>query len=114
MKKILFLIFLSILLNQCSSTPKKFNVEKDNCRSIHGYFTKSQNCLELKFESIDPKNYGEYQNLHSLILKAIANRVYKNKLDNNQAWLIYDDIIKGFNKSKDKNQYLITVLNKYS
>ena len=114
MKKIIIFIFLSILLNQCSSTPKKFNVEKDNCRSIYGYFTKSQNCLELKFESIDPKNYGEYQDLHSLILKAIADRVYENKFDNNQAWLVYEDVIKDFNNAKDKNQYLITVLDKYS
>ena len=114
MKKIIVFIFLSILLNQCSSTPKKFNVEKDNCRSIYGYFTKSQDCLELKFESIDQKNYGEYQDLHSLILKAIADRVYENKFDNNQAWLVYEDVIEDFNKAKDKNQYLITVLDKYS
>ena len=77
-------------------------------------FTKSQDCLELKFESIDPKNYSEYQDLHSLILKAIADRVYENKLNNDQAWLIYEDVIKDFNKAKDKNQYLITVLDKYS
>ena len=114
MNKIVIFSFLFLLLNQCASTSKKFSAEKDNCRSIHGFFTKSQDCLELKFESIDPKNYGEYQDLHSLILKAIADRVYENKLDNNQAWLIYEDVIRDFNKAKDKNQYLITVLDKYS
>ena len=55
-----------------------------------------------------------YQDLHSLILKAIADRVYENKFDNNQAWLVYEDVIKDFNNAKDKNQYLITVLDKYS
>jgi len=114
MKKIFLFSILLLVLNQCASTSKKFNTEKDNCKSIHGFFTKSQDCLELKFESIDPKNYSEYQDLHSLILKAIADRVYENKLNNDQAWLIYEDVIKDFNKAKDKNQYLITVLDKYS
>ena len=102
MNKVVIFAFLLLLLNQCTSTSKKFNVEKDNCRSMYGFFTKSQDCLELKFENIDPKNYGEYQDLHGLILKAIADRVYENKLNNDQAWLIYEDVIKGLSQANTK------------
>ena len=113
MNKIIIFIFILLFFNSCASN-KKFQLAKENCKTTYGYFTKSQDCLELKFESLNPNKYSEYKELHSLILKALSDRVYKNIIDNNQAWLIYDDIIKGFNKSKDKNQYLITVLNKYS
>lgn len=113
MKKIILFICIILFINACASN-KKFNVAKDDCKATFSYFTKSQDCLELKFESISPKKYTDYKNLHSLIVKALSNRVYDNKLDNNQAWLIYEDIIKDFNKAKDKNQYLITVLDKYS
>ena len=44
----------------------------------------------------------------------MANQVYENKIDNVQAWLIHEDIILGYEKSKKKQDYLITVLTKYS
>lgn len=113
MNRIIIIILSLIILSSCASKPK-FNVEKDKCKSTYGYFTKSIKCLELKFESSNPDKFNEYIDLHSMVMKALADQVYENKMDNNQAWTIYDDIIADFNKAKDKNKYLINVLDKYN
>jgi len=111
MKKIILFLFLIVLFNGCAST-KKF--EKETCQTIHGLFTKSVDCLELKFIQINPKKYQEFEKTHSLVLKALADQVYENRINNVQVWQIYDDIMLTFKKSKNKQEYLLTVLSKYS
>ncbi len=100
-----------ILLSGCAFN-KKF--EKETCQTIHGLFTKSVDCLELKFIQINPKKYQEFEKTHSLVLKALADQVYENRINNVQAWQIYDDVMFTFKKSKNKQEYLLTVLSKYS
>lgn len=103
-------ILLLFFLNNCT-TNKKF--EKETCQQIHGLFTKSMSCLELKFININPTKYRKYEQTHNLILKALANQVYQSRISNVQVWLIYDDIINDFEKSKNKENYLAKVLEKY-
>ncbi len=100
-----------MLLTGCA-TNKKF--EKATCQEIHGLFTKAKDCLELKFLKINPKNYEKYETTHNLILQALANQVYKNKINNVQVWIIYEDIIDDFNESKKKEEFLLSVLSRYS
>jgi len=111
MKKYVSILFLVFFLSGCA-TGNKFGEE--TCKEIHGQFTKAVKCLELKFVSLNPKKNEEYKDTYDLILKALANQVYENRIDNVQAWLIYEDIILGYKKSKKKQDYLITVLSKYS
>ena len=110
MKKIFLLVFFILLLNGCAN--KKF--EKETCQQIHGMFTKAVSCIELKFLKINPKKYEKYETTHNLILKAIADQVYENRINNVQAWAIYDDIILDFNKSKNKEEFLLSVLTRYN
>ena len=69
--------------------------------------------MKLKFININPKKYKKYEETHKLILKALADQVYENRINNVQVWLIYDDIILNFKKAKKKEGYLTTVLSKY-
>ena len=39
------------------------------------------------------KQYEKYETSHNLILQALADQVYQNRISNTQVWLIYDDII---------------------
>ena len=103
-------MFSLLLLNGCAN--KKF--EKATCQEIYGLFTKAISCLELKFIKINPKKYENYEATHNLILKALADQVYENKIDNSQVWKIYDDIINDFKKSKKKDKFLLSVLSKYN
>ena len=112
MKKILLLGSLILFLTSCAAN--KYEKEKEKCKDFYGYFTKSKKCLELKFESSNPKKYHENKELHGLILSALADQVYENKIDNNQAWILYEDVIQGFNKAKNKTNYLVTALVKYN
>ena len=107
-----FIIVVSLLILSGCATNKKF--EKTTCQEIHGLFTKSISCLELKFLKINPKKYEKYETSHNLILQALADQVYQNRITNSQVWLIYDDIIGDFKKSKKKEEYLISVLSRYS
>lgn len=107
MNKIFLFIFLIFIATACAT--KK--IDKEQCKDIYGYFTKAKDCLALKFESSNPKKYKEQ---HSLILNALADQVYENKIDNGQAWTIYEDVILEFTKSKNKTEYLENVLDKYS
>ena len=68
----------------------------------------------IKIYKFKSKKNEEYKDNYDLILKAIANQVYESRIDNVQAWLIYDDVILGFKKSKNKQEYLNKVLSKYS
>ena len=106
-----FIIVVSLLMLSGCATNKKF--EKATCQEIHGLFTKSISCLELKFLKINPKKYEKYETSHNLILQALADQVYQNRISNVQVWLIYDDIILNFKKAKKKEEYLTTVLTKY-
>ena len=110
MKKFFFILFSLLLLNGCAN--KKF--EKATCQEIHGLFTKAISCLELKFLKINPKKYEKYETSHNLILQALADQVYQNRITNAQVWLIYDDIISDFKKSKKKEEFLLSVLSRYS
>tara|TARA_B100000959_G_C14726578_1_gene519169 strand:+ start:289 stop:627 length:339 start_codon:yes stop_codon:yes gene_type:complete len=112
MKKLLLCIFLILITTSCAN--KKFIQNKEHCKDIHGYFTKAKNCLAIKFENSNPKKYQEYKALHSMVLKTIANQVYENKINNDQAWIIYEDTILEFNKSKNKTEYLSNVIDKFS
>ena len=107
-----FIIIVSLLILSGCTINKKF--EKATCQEIHGLFTKSISCLELKFLKINPKKYEKYETSHNLILQALADQVYQNRITNAQVWLIYDDIINDFKKSKKKEEYLISVLSRYS
>ena len=60
------------------------------------------------------KKNEQYKDTYSLTLKALANQVYENKINNTQAWLLYDDIIVGFGNAKDKQKFLINTLSKYN
>ena len=111
MNKFFIVIFSLLILSGCTPN-KKF--EKDTCKEIHGLFTKSISCLELKFLKINPKQYEKYETSHNLILQALADQVYQNRISNTQVWLIYDDIISDFKKSKKKEEYLISVLSRYN
>jgi hypothetical protein len=111
LKKILPFICLIFIVTSCA-TNQKFG--KEHCKDLYGYFTKAKNCLALKFENSNPKKYQEYKALHSVVLKTIANQVYENKINNDQAWTIYEDIVLEFNKSKNKTEYLSNVIDKFS
>jgi len=54
-----FIIVVSLLILSGCATNKKF--EKATCQEIHGLFTKSISCLELKFLKIKPKKYEKYE-----------------------------------------------------
>ncbi len=109
MKNFFLIILFSLLVSGCAN--KKF--EKATCQEIHGLFTKALNCLELKFLKINPKKYEKYETAHNLILKALADQVYQNKINNVQVWTIYDDIILDFEQSKKKEEFLLSVLSRY-
>ena len=108
----IFIVIVSLLILSGCSTNKKF--EKATCQEIHGLFTKSVSCLELKFLKINPKKYEKYETLHNLILQALADQVYENRINNIQVWQIYDEIISDFKKSKNKEEFLLSVLSRYS
>ena len=107
-----FIIVLSLLILSGCAANKKF--EKATCQEILGLFTKSISCLELKFLKINPKKYEKYETSHNLILQALADQVYQNKITNAQVWIIYDDIIEDFKQSKKKEEFLLSVLSRYS
>ena len=107
-----FIVVISLLMLSGCATNKKF--EKATCQEIHGFFSKSISCLELKFLKINPKKYEKYETSHNLILQALADQVYQNRISNTQVWLIYDDIISDFKKSKKKEEFLLSVLSRYS
>ena len=108
----IFIVIVSLLILSGCSTSKKF--EKATCQEIHGLFTKSISCLELKFLKINPKKYEKYETSHNLILQALADQVYENRINNVQVWQIYDEIISDFKKSKNKEEFLLSVLSRYS
>ena len=111
MQKYLAFLFLVLFLNGCA-TGNKYG--QQTCKDIHPKFTKAIKCLELKFTSLYPKKNDEYKETYNLVLKAVADNVYENKIDNAQAWVIYDDVVLGFREAKKKQEYLITVLSKYN
>jgi hypothetical protein len=108
--KIFLFIFLIFIATGCATK----TIDKERCKDIYDYFTKAKDCLALKFESSNPKKYKKYKDTHILILEALTNQVYENKIDNNQAWTIYEDVILEFTKSKNKTEYLENVLDKYN
>ena len=79
MKKYVSILFLLFFLTGCA-TGNKFGEE--TCKDLHGQFTKAVKCLELKFVSLNPKKNEDYKDTYELILKALANQVYENRIDN--------------------------------
>ncbi len=110
MKNILLLSILIFLANGCATNTKKFETQKVKCKEIYGYFTKSKDCLGLNFQKFYSSKDNEYEKQHDLVLDAISNQVYENKIDNEQAWENYEDILIGFRESDDKSAYLTNVI----
>ena len=110
MKNILLLSIFLVLVNGCATKTKKFDAQKVKCKEIYGYFTKSKDCLGLNFQKYFSAEDGEYEKQHDMVLDAISNQVYENKINNEQAWENYEDILIGFRKSKDKSGYLTNVI----
>ena len=110
MKNILLLSIFLVLVNGCATKTKKFDTQKVKCKEIYGYFTKSKDCLGLNFQEYFSAKDGEYEKQHDLVLDAISNQVYENKINNVQAWENYEDILIGFRKSKDKSGYFTNVI----
>tara|TARA_B110000211_G_scaffold129528_1_gene148815 strand:+ start:1967 stop:2314 length:348 start_codon:yes stop_codon:yes gene_type:complete len=111
MKKISFLLIISVLLlNACATKTKKFNTQKENCKEIYNYFTQSKNCLGLNFQTYYEEKNSEYEKQHDVIINAISNQIYSNIVTNDQGWKNYEIIIKDFRSSKNKTKYLTNVI----
>ena len=50
------------------------------------------------------------QKQHDVLIAALADQVYKNKVSNVQVWDIYDEFLAGFRKSKNKANYLTNAI----
>ena len=57
-------------------------------------------------EQFDPE-----RNLwRNVLIVALADQVYTNKINNIQVWDIYDEFLTGFRKSKNKVNYLTNAI----
>jgi len=43
----------------------------------------------------------------------LSDQIYKNIISDDQAWTLYQDIIKDFTSAKDKNKYLTNVIYRF-
>ena len=103
--------------------PDNYIVEE---RSV--YMSHIENYVESNKELLGIKSYdvfyttwtahftGHFSSNRNTLLtrEEAADQVYENKINNVQAWLVYDDIILSFSKAKNKQEYLLSVLSKYS
>ena len=62
-------------------------------------YSKSQN-IRIINNFYSEKNQ-EYEKQHDVLIAALADQVYKNKVSNVQVWDIYDEFLAGFRKSKN-------------
>jgi len=129
MKKNILLIIALAFLNACAeytavvgpgvTLAKSGSVIHSGASAAAGYVIKKttgkfpgEHVLTLVKKN--PRQYDENKKLHGLILSALADQVYENKINNDQAWILYEDVIQGFNKAKNKTNYLVTALVKYN
>tara|TARA_Y100001958_G_C21040734_1_gene410444 strand:- start:414 stop:758 length:345 start_codon:yes stop_codon:yes gene_type:complete len=110
MKKVLTLLFMVLALNACSTKATKYKTKVENCREIYGYFTKSLDCLGFNFSNLYSEKNEEYEKQHDVLIVALADQVYTNKINNIQVWDIYDEFLTGFRKSKNKVNYLTNAI----
>lgn len=112
-KKIAIINILFFLITSCTTTATKFNKKKEDCEKIYTYFTQSKDCLGLSFQTYYDKKNTEYEKQHDIIVNALSDKIYKNIISNQQAWTLYQDIIKDFNDATDKNKYLTNVIYRF-
>ena len=112
-KKIAIINILFFLITSCTTTATKFNKKKEDCEKIYTYFTQSKDCLGLSFQTYYDKKNTEYEKQHDIIVNALSDKIYKNIISNQQAWTLYQDIIKDFNDANDKNKYLTNVIYRF-
>ncbi|MDA9744502.1 hypothetical protein N9U84_01980 [Candidatus Pelagibacter sp.] len=110
MKRLFVLLAVLISLNACATKTTKFQKKVENCKEIYGYFTKSLDCLGLNFDNLYSKKNQEYEKQHDVLILALADQVYKNKISNEQVWDIYDEFLIGFRESKNKSNYLTNAI----
>ena len=109
-KKTAIINMLIFLITSCATTATKFNKKKEDCEKIHTYFTQSKDCLGLSFQTYYDKKNTEYEEQHDIIVNALSDQIYKNIISDEQAWTLYQDIIKDFNEANYKNNYLTNVI----
>ena len=129
MKKSVLLIIVLAFLNACAeytavvgpsvTLAKSGSVIHSGASAAAGYLIKKTTGKSpgehvLTLVKKNPRQYDENKKLHGLIVSALADQVYENKINNDQAWILYEDVIEGFNKAKNKTNYLVTALVKYN
>ncbi len=110
MKKFFLLLILLLFVSACATKSTKFQKKVENCKETYGYFTKSMDCLGFNFNNFYSEKNKEYEKQHDVLIAALADQVYKNKISNVQVWDIYDEFINGFRKSKNKSNYLTNAI----
>jgi len=110
MKKLIVLLIFLSTLNGCATKTTKFKNKVENCKETYGYFTKSLDCLGLNFSNFYSEKNREYEKQHDVLISALADQVYKNKISNEQVWDIYDEFLIGFRESKNKSNYLTNAI----
>jgi hypothetical protein len=110
MKKIFILLTICLSLNACSTKATKFKKKVENCKEVYGYFTKSLDCLGFNFNNVYSEKNEEYEKQHDVLIAALADQVYSNKIDNEQVWKIYDEFLLGFRKSNNKANFLTNAI----
>ena len=110
MKKLTVLLIFLFALNGCATKTTKFKNKVENCKETYGYFTKSLDCLGINFNNFYSEKNQEYEKQHDVLIVALADQVYTNKINNVQVWDIYDEFLVGFRKSKNKANYLTNAI----
>ena len=93
MKKLFVLLIFFLALSSCATKTTKFKNKVENCKEIYGYFTKSLDCLGFNFNNFYSEKNQEYEKQHDVLIVALADQVYENKINNVQVWDIYDDFL---------------------
>ena len=106
MKNIIIISLMLVMLNACSTKATKYKMKVEDCKSIYEYFTKSLDCIGLNFQSFYSEENQEYEKQHDVLIAALADQIYSNKIDNDQGWKIYDEFLAGFRKAKNKSNFL--------
>ena len=90
MKKLTVLFIFLFALNGCATKTTKFQNKVENCKETYGYFTKSLDCLGFNFNNFYSEKNQEYEKQHDVLIAALADQIYENKINNVQVW----DILK--------------------
>ena len=110
MKKFFLLLVVLLFVSACATKSTKFQKKVENCKETYGYFTKSIDCLGFNFNNFYSEKNQEYEKQHDVLIAALADQVYKNKVSNVQVWDIYDEFLIGFRESKNKANYLTNAI----